>query len=203
MDRKSMTTLASPSSDKPTRAATTVRAVTVFLSSAKRVDAAYFEAARQLGRAIAAEQWSLVYGGNYIGCMAALADGAREMGGHVVGVTPQLFVDSNVADTLCDELVVTDSMRQRKHLLEQRGDAFIALPGGLGTFEEFFEIVVSRQLGYHHKPIVLLNINDFYTPLLQMMDRGVEEHFIRSEARRIIDVATTVEGAIALLKHAR
>ena len=198
-----MTVLDAPSSDSPIRPQTAVRSVTVFLSSAKRVDAVYFDAARQLGRAIAKEQWSLVYGGNYIGCMAALADGAREMGGNVIGVTPQLFVDSNIADTLCDELVVTDSMRQRKHLLEKRGDAFIALPGGLGTFEEFFEIVCGKQLAYHNKPIVLLNINDFYTPLLQMMDRGVGEHFIRPEARKIIDVATTVEGAIAVLKHGR
>jgi uncharacterized protein (TIGR00730 family) len=179
-----------------------VKAVTVFLSSAKKVDRLYFDAARALGRAIAREGWALVYGGNYIGCMAVLADGAREMGGTVVGVTPQLFVDQNVADTLCDELIVTDSMRQRKHILEQRGDAFIALPGGLGTFEEFFEIVVGGQLGYHHKPIVLLNINEFYTPLLQLLDQGVEEHFIRPEARSLIRTADSVAGAIGILKEA-
>lgn len=181
--------------------ASSIRAVSVFLSSAKRVDKVYFDAAREVGRAIAREKWTLVYGGNYIGCMAALADGAREMGGIIVGITPQLFVDKNIADTLADELIITDSMRQRKHLLEQRADAFIALPGGLGTFEEFFEIVVGRQLGYHTKPVVLLNINDFYTPMLQMFDRGVEEHFIRKEARDLISVATTVEGAIALIKQ--
>jgi uncharacterized protein (TIGR00730 family) len=132
--------------------------------------------------------------------MGVLADGAREMGGTVIGVTPQLFVDKNLADTLCDELIVTDSMRQRKHLLEQRGDAFVALPGGLGTFEEFFEIVVGAQLGYHNKPVVLLNVNDYYTPLLQLLDRGMEEHFIRPEAREIIRVADSVEAAITILK---
>ena len=174
--------------------------VTVFLSSAKRVDRVYFDAARDLGRAIAQQGWTLVYGGNYIGCMATLADGAREMGGKVIGITPRLFVDENIADTLCDELIVTDSMRQRKHLLEQRGDAFVALPGGLGTFEEFFEIVVGRQLGYHKKPVILLNINDFYTPLLEMFDRGVEQHFIRPEARKIIQVASSVEEVVSLLK---
>jgi uncharacterized protein (TIGR00730 family) len=179
-----------------------VKSVTVFLSSAKRVDRLYFDAARELGGAIARETWTLVYGGNYIGCMAALADGARAMGGTVVGVTPQLFVDQNIADTLCDELIVTDSMRQRKHILEQRGDAFIALPGGLGTFEEFFEIVVGAQLSYHRKPIVLLNVNAFYSPLLQLLDRGVEEHFIRAEARTIIREAKTVPEAIEILKAA-
>lgn len=177
-----------------------IQSVTVFLSSAKRVDRVYFDAARDLGRAVAREGWSLVYGGNYVGCMAALADGAREQGGKVVGITPRLFVDENIADSLCDELIVTDSMRQRKHLLEQRGDAFVALPGGLGTFEEFFEIVVGRQLNYHRKPIILLNIHDFYTPLLQMLHRGVEQHFIREEASHIITVAASVEEAISLLK---
>jgi uncharacterized protein (TIGR00730 family) len=177
-----------------------IQSVTVFLSSAKRVDRLYFDAARDLGRAIAQEGWSLVYGGNYVGCMASLADGAREMGGRVVGITPRLFVDENIADTLCDELIVTDSMRQRKHLLEQRGDAFIAMPGGLGTFEEFFEIVVARQLHYHRKPILLLNIHDFYTPMLEMLARGVEQHFIREEASHIINVATSVDEAIAVLK---
>jgi len=182
-----------------THIAPLIRSVTVFLSSAKRVDAIYFEAARKLGQAIARQGWSLVYGGNYIGCMAALADGAREMGGNVIGITPQLFVDENVADTLCDELIVTDTMRQRKHLLEQRGDAFITLPGGIGTFEEFFEIVVARQLGYHRKPVILLNVNDFYTPMLEMLDRGVEQQFIRPEGRRIIQIVPTVEEAIAAI----
>lgn len=177
-----------------------IRAVTVFLSSARRVESAYFDAARELGQAIARQGWAVVYGGNYVGCMAALADGAREMGGSVVGITPQLFVDENIADTLCDELIVTDSMRQRKHLLEQRGDAFVTLPGGLGTFEEFFEIVVARQLGYHRKRIILLNINHFYTPLLEMLDRGTDQQFIRPDARNIIEVATDVTGVISLLK---
>ncbi len=176
-------------------------AITVFLSSAKRVDRVYFDAARSLGRAIANEGWTLVYGGNYIGCMASLADGARERGGRIIGITPRLFVDENIADTLCDELIVTDSMRQRKHLLEQHGNAFVAMPGGLGTFEEFFEIVVGRQLGYHRKPVILLNINDFYTPMLEMFDRGVEQHFIRPEARKIIQVASSVDDVVALLKQ--
>ena len=178
-----------------------INAVTVFLSSSTKVSHLHFDAAREMGRAIAREGWTLVYGGNYVGCMAFLADGARETGGKVVGVTPQLFIDKDLADTLCDELIVTHTMRERKHLLEARADAFITLPGGLGTFEEFYEIVVGAQLGYHRKPVILLNINDFYTPMLQMLDRGVEEHFIRPEARALIQVATTVDGVIALLKH--
>jgi len=173
-----------------------VQAVTVFLSAATKVDREYFDVARELGRAIADKGWALVYGGNYVGCMAALADGARERGGKVIGVTPRLFVDENLADTLCDELIVTDSMRERKHLLEQRGDAFITLPGGMGTLEELFEIIVGRQLGYHKKPVVLLNINDFYTPLLELIDNGVRLKFIRAEVRTLITVADSVEQAM-------
>jgi len=179
-----------------------IRAVAVFLSSAKRVDKIYFDAARDMGRAIAKAGWTTVYGGNYIGPMAALADGARERGGTVLGITPKLFVDEGVADTLCDELIVTDSMRERKHLLERRADAFVTLPGGLGTYEELLKIVVGRQLGLHHKPIVVLNLADYYTPLLEMFDRGVEQHFVRAEARNLIQVATTVESVIEILTAA-
>lgn len=185
------------------RPATPGFAVTVFLSSASRVDKVFFNAATAMGHAIAAERWVLNYGGNNIGCMGALADGARQAGGRVVGITPKYFIEKGLADNACDELLVTDTMRERKFLLEQRADAFVALPGGLGTFEELFEIIVGRQLGMHNKPIVLLNVNEYYTPLLQLIDRGVEQNFVRAEAKRIVEVATTVEEAIALLKTKR
>lgn len=178
-----------------------IQSVTVFLSSAKRVDRFYFDTARQLGQAIARQGWTLVYGGNYVGCMASLADGAREMGGKVIGITPRLFVEENLADTFCDELIVTDSMRHRKHLLEERADAFIAFPGGLGTLEEFFEILVGRQLNYHQKPITLLNLRDFYTPLIELIHKGIQQHFIREQAWRLIHVADSVEQAIDYLRN--
>lgn len=179
----------------------TIQSVTVFLSSAKRVDRFYFDTARQLGQAIARQGWTLIYGGNYVGCMASLADGAREMGGKVIGITPRLFVDENLADTLCDELIITDSMRQRKQLLEQRADAFIAFPGGLGTLEELFEILVGRQLNYHQKPIILLNLRDFYTPLVEMIHQGIRQHFIREQVWMLIRVADSVEQAIDYLRN--
>ena len=134
-----------------------ISAVTVYCSSSKSVEPVYFQAALQLGRAIARCGWKLVYGGNYVGMMGALADGAREGGAKVIGITPQLLVDKGIADMKCDELVTTPGMRERKALMEQRGDAFIALPGGIGTLEEVFEILVGRHLGIHHKPIVLMN----------------------------------------------
>jgi hypothetical protein len=177
-----------------------IRAVTVYCSSSKKVAPVYFTAARDLGRGIARCGWNLVYGGNHIGCMGALADGARTAGGKVIGITPQLLVDKGIADEQCDELVVTKGMRQRKALLEQRGDAFVAMPGGIGTLDEIFEILVGRYLGYHDKPIVLLNVERYYAPLLEMLRHGLDQKFIRDGTTNLLFVADDIEAALAYLK---
>ena len=176
-----------------------IRSVTVYCSSSRQVARVYFDAAAELGTAIARQGWQLVYGGNDCGCMGALAHAARAAGGKVVGVTPQVLVDEGIADDKCHELIVTPDMRLRKALLEQRGDAFITLPGGLGTLEEIFEIIVGRTLGLHDKPIVLLNINAYYDPLLEMIRHGVEQHFIRQNACEKFHVSKSVEDAMASL----
>ena len=178
-----------------------LRAVTVYCSSSRHVAPVYFDAARELGTAIAHSGWQLVYGGNSVGCMGALADSARAAGGKVIGITPQLLVDQGIADEKCDELVVTSGMRDRKALLEERGDAFVALPGGLGTLEEVFEILVGRVLGYHQKPIVVLNVAGFYDPLLAMIDNGIEQGFIRPKVRDAWFVAGKVTEAIESLRR--
>lgn len=179
-----------------------IHSVTVYLSSSSDVADAYHDAATNLGRGIAGAGWTLVYGGNNVGLMGELADAARSAGGKVVGITPRMMVDEGIADQACDELVVTDNMRIRKGLLEERGDAFIALPGGLGTFEELFEIIVGRILGYHEKPIVLLNIAGYYDPLLAMIEHGIAQRFIRPKARDAYHVAASVEAAIRYLQEA-
>ena len=177
-----------------------IKAVTVYCSSSNKLAPVFTEATAELGRAIAHHKWKLVYGGNAVGNMGVLADACRAAGGKVVGVTPQLFIDKNVHDTKCDELIVTNTMRDRKAIMEDRGDAFIALPGGLGTFEEFFEIVCGRQLAYHNKPIVLLNIAGFYQPMLTMIEHGLEMNFIRPRAMDLWHVATDVNAAIEYLR---
>jgi uncharacterized protein (TIGR00730 family) len=179
-----------------------IRAVTVYCSSSRHVDGVYIRAARDLGAAIARQNWVLVYGGNPIGCMGALADAAREIGGKVTGITPQLLVDEGIADEKCDELVVTSGMRERKELLEQRGDAFVTLPGGLGTFEEVFEIIVGRILGYHSKPIVLLNVNGYFDKLLALIEHGIDQRFIKPRARDAYFVAGGVGETIEYLAKA-
>jgi uncharacterized protein (TIGR00730 family) len=175
-------------------------ALTVYCSSSKLVAERFFDAATELGTAIAEKKWELVYGGNRVGMMEAVANAARAGGAKVIGITPQLLVDKGIADQACDELIVTQGMRDRKALLEQRGDAFVALPGGIGTFEEIFEILVGRQLGYHHKPIVLLNIAGYYDPLLELLDHGLREYFIRPGTRELIFVTEMVREGIDYLE---
>lgn len=173
-----------------------IRSVTVYCSSSSAVAPHFTEAAVATGRAIAAQNWTLIYGGNLVGMMKTLSDACRAAGGRVVGVTPQLLVDKGIHDTLCDELLVTACMRERKKLMEERGDAFLTLPGGLGTFEEIFEIIVAKQLGYHSKPIVLLNTGSYFDPLLAMIEHGIQQNFIKSKSRNLFFVAEDISGAI-------
>jgi len=171
-------------------------AITVYCSSSRRIAPVYFEAGRRLGAAIAARGWSLVYGGNCIGLMDTLACAVRDAGGKVIGITPRLMVEEGIADTQADELVVTDDMRRRKALMEQRGDGFVAMPGGLGTLEEIFEVIVARQLGYHNKPIVLLNIAGYYDPMLAMLEHGIAQQFIKPKARSLWHATADVDDAL-------
>jgi uncharacterized protein (TIGR00730 family) len=179
-----------------------IRSVTVYCSSSKGITPAYFRAGAELGTAVARNGWTLVYGGNRIGLMGVLADAARAAGGKVVGITPQLMLDQGIGDDFCDELVITSGMRERKALLEQRGDAFVALPGGLGTLEELFEVLVARLLGYHDKPIVLLNVAGYYDRLIAAVEHGIEEGFIKAKSRKAWHVAADVEGTISYLRSA-
>jgi uncharacterized protein (TIGR00730 family) len=180
--------------------ATPIRSITVYCSSSSAVAPAYFDAAEAVGRALAAHGWALVYGGNSVGLMKAIADAARSAGGRVVGITPQLMVDKGIHDAKADELVVTNTMRDRKALMEERADGFLTLPGGLGTYEEIFEIIVGKQLGYHNKPIVLLNIEGYFVPFLQIIKHGIEQKFIKPKVRDLYFVAHTVDEAMEHFK---
>ncbi|MDP9175151.1 MAG: TIGR00730 family Rossman fold protein [Planctomycetota bacterium] len=178
-----------------------IQNVTVYCSSSSKTAAIHRDAANALGQAIAKHGWGLVYGGNYLGLMGILADAVRAAGGKVIGITPQLFIDEGVGDHLCDELVITPTLRDRKHLLEQRGDALIALPGGLGTLEETFEVLVGKSLGLHQKPIVLLNIENYYRPLLEMIQHGIDQKFIKPTAQQLYFVADSVNASIDYLTN--
>jgi uncharacterized protein (TIGR00730 family) len=156
----------------------TLQSVCVFCGSRMGSRPEYLAGARALGRELGRRGITLVYGGANVGLMGAVADAALAEGGRVVGVLPRLLQDREVAHKGLTELHLVDSMHTRKAMMAERADAFIALPGGVGTFEELFEITTWAQLGMHHKPIGLLNVADFYGPLLSLMRRAVEEGFV-------------------------
>ena len=176
-----------------------IRAVTVFLSSGDVADE-FRTASRTLGAMIAQQGWDLVYGGTCAGCMNDLAKGARDAGGPVIGIIPRLFVEKGISDSQCDELIVVDNLRERKRLMEERADAFVALPGGLGTLEELFEILVGRYLGTHEKPIVLVNVAGFYDSLWAMLEQGITQGFIKPKLRRLVRLADSPAAAIEALR---
>jgi len=179
-----------------------IRAITVYCSSARRVGREFFDAARQTGRAIAQRGWTLVYGGNHCGPMGALADAAREAGGRVVGVTPQFLVDRGIADRQCDKLVITADMHQRKSTMAELGDAFVCLPGGIGTLEELMETLAWRELRLHNKPVVLVNIAGYYDALLSFFAHAAGAGFLREGFVEALRVTDNVESALECLTAA-
>lgn len=182
--------------------AASIRSVTVFCAASGRVPTHFLACAREAGMAIADAGWTLVYGGNRTGCMHELAEGARSRGGRVVGVTPRLFVDRGYHDTAADELVVTDGMRERKLQMENRGDAFLILPGGLGTYEELFEQLVARQLRYHAKPLVAVDVDGYFAPLREMLAHGHRLGFIKRAALDLLLYVPTPAEAVEALRRA-
>jgi uncharacterized protein (TIGR00730 family) len=150
----------------------------------------YLTAAQTLGRELAARNIGLVYGGGNVGLMGAIADAVLAAGGHVIGVIPQALADKEVAHLGLSDLRVVGSMHERKSLMAELSDAFIAMPGGLGTLEEFCEIATWTQLGFHQKACGLLNIDGFYDGLLAFLDHATTEKFIRPEHRTIVLSAT-------------
>jgi uncharacterized protein (TIGR00730 family) len=176
-----------------------MRAVCVFCGSSPGSDPAYRDAAAALGREVARRGLRLVYGGGNVGLMGILADAALSAGGEVVGVIPQALVDKELAHQGLSELIVVGTMHDRKARMADLADAFVALPGGYGTFEEFCEVLTWTQLGVHAKPCGLLNINGFYDPLLALFDRAVADCFVRTEHRALVLTDTMASGMLDAL----
>jgi cytokinin riboside 5'-monophosphate phosphoribohydrolase len=170
---------------------------TVYTSSSDAVDGHYAQAAREVGGRIAERGDELVYGGTAIGMMRELSDAVRGAGGTVTGVLPRLMEERGLADQACDDLVVTDGMAGRKQVMIERADAFVALPGGFGTLEELFEVLTLKQLGYHDKPIVLLNVEGFYDPLLELFDHLYQLRFAKPEYAQLYHFAPDVDDLFA------
>jgi len=162
--------------------------VCVYCGSRDGADPAHARAAQAIGRSIARRGWQLVYGGGRAGLMGRVADAALAAGGRVVGVIPRTLMEREVGHAGLHELHVVETMHQRKLMMAECSDAFVALPGGLGTFEELFEVWTWRQLGYHDKPIGLLNSNGYYDALLGFLAETVERGFVSGEQHALLQV---------------
>lgn len=155
--------------------------ICVYGAASPTIDPKYIEKTEQMGKEMALRGHSLVFGAGGNGLMGAAARGVHAGGGHILGVIPKFFEEENVEAIcdFCDELLQPDTMRQRKQLMEDNADAFLVVPGGIGTFEEFFEILTSKQLCRHNKPIAIYNLNGYYNDLHHTMEQAIRKNFIR------------------------
>jgi cytokinin riboside 5'-monophosphate phosphoribohydrolase len=172
------------------------KAVCVYSASSRLVDPAYFRLAEQLGEAIAARGYTLVFGGADIGPMGAAAHAAKRAGGRVVGVLPRVLEQAGLAFLQADELIVSADLRERKALMDARSDGFVTLPGGFGTLDEVFEAVSLRVLKQHLKPVVFLNHDGFFDGLFLFLDALYDRKFIRADVRNLYHASADVAGAL-------
>ena len=176
--------------------------ICVFGAASPTIDPKYIEAVEHLGRLMAERGHSLVFGGGGNGLMGAAARGVRDGGGDIVGVIPRFF-DNEDIEAICDfctELVYTDSMRERKQIMEDRCDAFIVVPGGIGTFEEFFEVLTLKQLCRHNKPIAVYNIMGYYNELNATMQSAMAKNFIRENCSELYLISDDIDKIIECIE---
>ncbi len=179
-----------------------VTSLCVYCGSSSRVDEAYKTAARDLGGLVGARGWQLVYGGGRVGLMGIVAESALAAGGRVVGIIPEHIQKLEVEHTGLTELHVVDSMHTRKRMMVERSDAFVVLPGGLGTLDEAFEILTWKQLALHDKPVVIADIGGYWRPLLALMDHMIEAGFCRPANAGLYTVVSRIEDVPEALARA-
>jgi uncharacterized protein (TIGR00730 family) len=172
----------------------------IYCGSAVGTNPEYAATARRLGQAMARQGLGLVYGGGQVGLMGIVADAVLEGGGQAIGVIPEALANKEVAHNGLTELHVVADMHQRKALMARRADAFLTLPGGIGTFEEFFETLSWAALGLHQKPLGILNVAGYFDPLLALLDHAVAERFLRPDVLSLLVVSTDPEALVADLR---
>lgn len=175
--------------------------ICVYCSSSNYLNEKYYKLAQALGEKIAINGYNLVYGGTTVGCMGQVASSVIHNGGNVLGVIPQRIADAGLTNPNLAKTIITKDMRERKATMEKNSDAFIAIPGGFGTFEEIFEIIVGKQLGYHKKPIIFLNVDNFYNPLFQMFENLYSENFAKEEYRSLYHITEDINDIFDYLAN--
>lgn len=176
--------------------------ICIFGASSGNIDSEYFSAAEELGRLIAVQGHRLIFGGGRNGLMGACAMGAYKAGGEVLGIAPAFFDEPGILMKEEGSFIFTDTLAERKSLMEEKADAFIALPGGIGTFEEFFETLTLKQLGQHSKPIVLLNTMDYFSPFVSLLESTADKGFMSKNCLRIFSVCSDPESALSCVMTA-
>jgi uncharacterized protein (TIGR00730 family) len=175
-------------------------AICVFCASSLTIEPSYLQLAAEVGERVGAGGHQLVSGGGRVSMMGAVAQATRQNGGHTVGVIPHQLVSAEVADHDADELIVVDTMRERKAIMDDRSDAFIVLPGGIGTLEEFFEVWTAHSLGMHPKPVIVIDPTGFYAPLWAFITSMIDAGFVRQTAWDRLHRLTSVDAAFALIE---
>lgn len=179
-----------------------IKNVCVYCGSSSNVSEVHKNAATELGKTIAAQGWDMVYGGGRVGLMGLAADAALEAGSNVVGIIPEHIQEREVEHTELTELHIVDNMHTRKRMMVDRSDGFVILAGGLGTLDELFELLTWRQLGLHDKPIVIVNVDGYWTKLLESIDNLAASGFMRPEDKNLFTVVKTVSEVPESLKQA-
>ena len=177
-----------------------LRRICLFCGSSKGIDPAYATAAADLGRCLAEAGIGLVYGGGSVGLMGAAADAALAAGGEVIGVIPKAICDLEVDHKGLTEMHVVESMHVRKQLMHDLADGFITLPGGHGSFDELFETITWLQLGYHRKPVALLNVAGYYDPMLAMLDHALQQGFLTPFVRDLLMTDDSLDSLLARMQ---
>ena len=175
--------------------------ICVYGASSKTIDAQFTDAGHALGYQLAQHGYGLVFGGGDNGMMGAVARGTHDGGGRIIGVAPRFFNVDGVLYPHCDELIYTDTMRERKQKMEDLSGAFIVTPGGIGTFEEYFEILTLKQLGRTKKPLVILNTVGYYDNMLAMLRRTIDSNFMSAKTLDLFGIVDTPEQAIEYIEH--
>ncbi|MEO0474420.1 MAG: TIGR00730 family Rossman fold protein [Planctomycetota bacterium] len=176
-----------------------MKSICVYCGSSEDIDPAYRQAAKDLGKAIAEHGDQLVYGGGSVGLMGDCARSVHEHGGKVVGVIPESLSTVEIAYHNADELIVTQTMRERKQIMDDRADAFVVLPGGFGTLEELAEILVLKILKYTDRPLIVVNPDGFYDPLIELFNHFVEHKFAKTKHLDLVKFVETVDGVYGLI----
>lgn len=180
--------------------------ICVFGASSSIIDEKYITDVEELGKKLAERGHGLVYGAGASGLMGAVARGAYEKGGSIVGVVPNFFQDEDMGVDgrlfkNCTEMIITESMRERKHIMEERADAFIIAPGGIGTFEEFFEVFTLKQLERHNKAIAIYNLHGYYDAMLKMLEESMNRGFLRAACSRLIEIFTDADEMLDYIEN--